>query len=173
MKKSEFDALIQAEVAKQLKAVIPKMVKPLVQEAVAGALASLLAEGITKGPPVTAPKLSNVLTPDIPQARQPAPRKVAARTDENVEAVRERLRSRIRSVQEMPDSIGLDATQFGGGIVGGILAETASAMANGPDVESVLDYGDELPVDGETVNAITRDYSALMKRMKQMGKLNG
>lgn len=173
MKKSEFDALIQAEVAKQLKAVIPKMVKPLVQEAVAGALASLLAEGITKGPPATPPKLSSVLTPDIPQAKRPAPPRNATRTDENVESVRERLRARMRSVQESPDTIGVDPAQFGGGLVGGILAETASAMANGPEVESVLDYGDELPVDGETVNAITRDYSALMKRMKQMGKLNG
>ena len=169
MKKSELEALIQTEVAKQLKVVVPKLVKPLVQEAVAGALASLLAEGITRGAPVA--KKSSILTPDIPQTKPiKAP---VARTNESVEADRERLRARMRAMQESPNAIGVDASQFGGGVVGGILAETASSMVNGPEVESILDHGEDLPVDGETVNAITRDYSALMKRMKQMGKLNG
>jgi hypothetical protein len=170
MKKSEFETLIQVEVVKQIKIVIPKLVKPLVQEAVAGALASLLAEGITKGPPA---KITPVLTPDVPQVRSKPTRTVPIRTNENFEAERERIRARMRSVQESPDTIGADPSQFGGGVVGGILAETATAMANGPEVESILDYGDELPVDGETVNAITRDYSALMKRMKQRDRRNG
>jgi hypothetical protein len=170
MKKSEFDTLIQTEVIKQLKIVIPKLVKPLVQEAVAGALASLLAEGITKGPPT---KTSTVLTPNIPQAKFTPSKKTPVRTDENVELVRDRLRSRMRSLQESPDAIDVDPSQFGGGPVGNILAETASSMVNGAEVESVLDYGDNLPVDVDTVNAITRDYSALMHRMKQTGKLNG
>jgi hypothetical protein len=170
MKKSEFDALIQSEVAKQLKSVIPKMVKPLVQEAVAGALASLLAEGIAKGPPA---KMSSILRPDIPQTRSMPTKTVSKKTNENVEAERKRIRDRMRSIQESPSVIGVDSSTFGGGLVGNILAETASSMVNNSEVESILDHSDELPIDSETVTAITRDYSALMKHMQQMGKLNG
>jgi len=168
MRKSEFEALIQAEVTKQVKLVVPKLVKPLVQEAVAGALASLLAEGITRGTSVKKP----VLSPDIPQSK---PVRVATpeRTNESAEIEREKIRKRLRSMQESPGPIGIDASKFGGGMVGNILAETATSMVEGPDVESILDYGSDLPIDSETVNAITRDYSALMNRMKQTGKLNG
>jgi len=173
MKKSELEEMIRLEVQRQVKSIVPKMVKPLVQEAVAGALATLLAEGIAKGPP--APIKNNVLTPNVPQTRQAPVRTEAVRTEEDAERIRSGIRNKMRSVQESPSTIGISPNSYGGGMVGNILAETASSMTVESNVESVLDASDQLEeaVDSQTVAALTRDYSALMQRMKSLGKLNG
>lgn len=159
MKKSELEELISVEIRRQLKESIPRLVKPLVQEAVAGALASLLAEGISKGVPKDKqPQSPKILTPDVPLARHNKNTMV-----EDADVVRSKLRRRLQETQE---PIG----NFGGGMIGNILNETAGDMISGADVESILDadpYELEASVDSNVVRNITKDYSALMSRMNQ------
>ena len=167
MKKSEFEELIQAEVTRQLRVIVPKLVKPLVQEAVAGALASLLAEGITNPPQQKNAAPNGVLRPNI----VPPATKKYERTDENIESIRSNLRRRMAAEQPRFQKIGESADP-----VANILAETAMEMQHGAvHVDSILDSVEEIQqaIDPETVRAVTRDYSALMNRMKDLGKLNG
>lgn len=164
MKKDQFNQLIRDEVTKQLKIIVPKLVKPLVQEAVAGALSALLAEGIVKGTPNKLnSKPVEILGPNIPQSKKSR--------DTNKFTDRTTLRKRFEQLQREPVQDDGTSSQFGGGLVGNILAETAMSMTNNDGVESILDYANELsnelPVDPDTINAITRDYSALMDRLNK------
>jgi hypothetical protein len=186
MKVSELQTLINNEVAKSvktevarvLKVELPKMVKPMVQEAVAGALANLLAEGIVNGPP--APK-TRVLTPNIPQAK--APVKSGGQPVRQTPGLNDVAK---RSLAEKMgygaiDRIGTPADGFmsTGDITADILNETAMQMAgsmdSGPPVTSILDVADNLgdAASPEAVEALTRDYSDLMKAMERRGKING
>lgn len=180
MKASELQTIIRNEVTKAVKtevtkivrAELPQMVKPLVQEAVAGALASLLAEGIVNGPPV--PKLK-VLTPDIPQARPvrssggPTERKKSG-----LDPVAKRSLAEKMGYGSM-DRIGTSADQFvsTGNMTADILNETAMQMGGESSIPSVLDAVDQMDVSPEAVDALTRNYSELMQAMNRRGKING
>lgn len=172
MKSSELHAIIKNEVIKAVKAELPKMVKPLVQEAVAGALASLLAEGIVKGPPPQ-PK-NTILTPDIPQARRsnPSDGRQAAKSGGLGAAARRNLAEQLG--YGTIDTIGLSKTEFSGnGPVNDILNETAMSMRPAEATTSILDSIDEMDVSPEAVDALTKNYSELMTAMNNRGKSNG
>lgn len=167
MTKSELQKLIRQEVVGIVKSELPKLVKPLVQEAVAGALANLLAEGIVKGPP-TSPK---ILSPAVPRSRaiNNRPDKTAGQLDP---VARRSLASKLG--YDNIDPIGVPNST--GNLTQDILAETAYDMSSGGvHVESILDAAGSLEgvVDPEAVDAITRDYSELMAAMNRRGKLNG
>jgi len=173
MTKSDLQKLIRQEITAVVKAELPKMVKPMVQEAVAGALAGLLAEGIVKG----APK-SQVLTPNIPQARGPAsPGGRQAAPARGLDPRARRELAEKMGYGSGPDRIG-PAGGFvsNGNVLDDILAETAGDMRDGNfPVDSVLDNLDDLSgvIAPEAVDAITRDYSDLMSAMNRRGRLNG
>ena len=160
MKKTELDRLIQSEVQKQLKLIVPKLVKPLVQEAVAGALAGLLAEGIVNSPPPrqvqSVAHIQNKVVQPKPAVRQSDP-----------ETVRNNLRSQMRQLQETPTPI--NPNVFGGGAIGNLLAETAGDMIGETSTESLLDNVGQLNgvVNEELVDALSRDYSALMQKLNK------
>jgi len=171
MTKADLQKLIRQEVTSVVRAELQKIVKPLVQEAVAGALGNLLAEGIVKGAP--APQKPRVLTPNIPSARgQASPGGRQAAPAGGLDgSTRRRLAAQLGYGQI--DRVGVP--EMGTGIVGDILAETAMEMAGGTvPTDSVLDAADELDaIAPEVVDAITRDYSGLMAAMNRRGKLNG
>lgn len=50
MNKAELRQIIAEEVQKELRILVPKLVKPHIQEAVAGALSAILIEGVIAGP---------------------------------------------------------------------------------------------------------------------------
>lgn len=175
MTKADLQKLIRHEVTNVVKVELQRMVKPLVQEAVAGALAGLLAEGIVKGAPQKTPK---ILTPDVPISVQPrgaGPRQTApGRTLDS--GTRRRMAAQMG--YGSMDRIG---TEMGGNfqtgdVLNGILEQTASEMNghSGPMVESILDDPDALEtISPESVDIITRDYSQIMNAMNRRGKLNG
>lgn len=173
MTKQEFQRMIAEEVQRQLKIVVPKMVKPLVQEAVAGALASLLAEGITRSPePVRSQSPTNPSSRPInrPGARPatPAPRSAALS-----EAAKRSLASKMG--YGSIDRIG-EPMFTGSGGVSDILNETAMSMGGeGFDTPSILDAVTEAEsvTTPDVVEAISRDYSVLMNRMKERGMIRG
>ena len=169
--RNEVTKVVKTEVTKIVKAELPKMVKPLVQEAVAGALASLLAEGIVKGPP--APK-TPILTPNIPQARPSnSPGGRQATKKGGLDAATKRNLAEQLGYGSI-DTIGMpDAGYTRAGPVNDILTETARSMGPADSVPSVLDAVDQMDISPEAVDAITRDYSDLMKAMDRRGKPNG
>lgn len=171
MTKSDLQKLIRNEVTAVVKSELQRMVKPLVQEAVAGALAGLLAEGIVKGVPT--PTKARVLAPNVPQARaQTAPGTRPAASGRALDSSTRQRLARQMGYGNI-ESVG---THMGEGVVGDILAETAMEMAghSGPMVDSVLDNADDIgAVAPEVVDAITRDYSGLMAAMNRRGKING
>jgi hypothetical protein len=175
MTKSDLQKLIRQEVTSVVRSELQKIVKPLVQEAVAGALGGLLAEGIVKGPP--APQKREILTPNVPQARsQASPGGRQAASGRNIDpSVRRRMAEQLGYGQI--DRVSAPRGFMGDGVVGDILTETAMEMAghSGPHVDSVLDAADSLDgaVAPEVVDAITRDYSGLMAAMNRRGKING
>lgn len=172
MNKKELQELIRLEVQNVVKLELRKMVKPLVQEAVAGALANLIAEGIVKGAPDNS---SKILRPNVPQVKinKPEPRRAQAKTNLD-ETARRKLAAKMGYSQI--DRIGSQSSSTGD-MVTDILAETAAQMEEdgGYNVPSVLDNVEEISsvVLPDAVEAITKDYSALMQRMKQRGMLNG
>ena len=176
MTKQELQRMIAEEVQKQVKLIVPKLVKPLVQESVAGALASLLAEGIVNPP--TTPRTSVSAQPGTRQAapargpaRSPAP---AVLKSGLPDSARRSMASKLGygSIDLIGEST---ESEFSG--VSSILAETAANMGNTSvyDTPSVLDAIDQVDsmATPDVVDAITRDYSQLMARMKERGKLRG
>jgi hypothetical protein len=172
MTKSDLQNLIRQEVTTVVRSELQKIIKPLVQEAVAGALGGLLAEGIVKGPPTR-----QVLTPNVPQARsQASPGGRQAASGRNLDPnIRRRMAEQMGYGQI--DRVSAPGGFMGDGVVGDILTETAMEMAGhiGPHVDSVLDAADAMDgaVAPEVVDAITRDYSGLMAAMNRRGKING
>jgi hypothetical protein len=172
MTKSDLQNLIRQEVTTVVRSELQKIIKPLVQEAVAGALGGLLAEGIVKGPPAR-----QVLTPNVPQARsQASPGGRQAASGRNLDPnIRRRMAEQMGYGQI--DRVSAPSGFMGDGVVGDILTETAMEMAGhiGPHVDSVLDAADAMDgaVAPEVVDAITRDYSGLMAAMNRRGKING
>lgn len=166
MTKADLQKLIRQEVTSVVRSELQKIVKPLVQEAVAGALGGLLAEGIVNG--AQNPQNRQILTPNVPQARvQASPGGRQAASGRNIDpSVRRR----------MAEQLGYGQIDRVGSPVGDILTETAMEMAghSGPSVDSVLDAADDIgAVAPEVVDAITRDYSGLMAAMNRRGKING
>ena len=169
--RNEVTKVVKTEVTKIVKAELPKMVKPLVQEAVAGALASLLAEGLVKGPPVPKP---TILTPNIPQARpnNSSGGRQATKRGGLDSAAKRNLAEQLG--YGSIDTIGLPETGFSkNSMVNDILTETAMTSRPIDDIPSVLDAVDEMDVSPEAVEALTRDYSDLMSAMERRGKPNG
>lgn len=167
--RQEMSAVVRTELQKMLRPLVLEAVKPLVKEAVAGALGSLLAEGIVNGTPL--PKKSQILTPNIPQARAPAgPGSRPAASGRTLDpSTRRRMAEQLGYGE--PAAIGID---MGGGMVGDILNETAMEMSGRSSVDSILDAADDIgAVAPEVVDAITRDYSGLMAAMNRRGKING
>lgn len=171
MTKSDLQKLIRQEVTSVVRSELPKMVKPLVQEAVAGALGNLLAEGIVKG--VQTPSKPRVLAPDVPQARgQAGPGGRRATSPGGLDAMTRRRMAAELGYGQI-DRVGVPET--GMGVVNDILAETAMEMAGGGvPTDSVLDAAAELDaIAPEVVDALSRDYSELMAAMNRRGKING
>jgi hypothetical protein len=159
MNKKEFQEMIQKEVISIVRTELPKMIRPMVQEAVAGALANLLAEGIVKGPPKMA-------RPDVPQARTIAAQPNRSSLDEGA---RRRLMSQY---MEPMDQIGApERPAFtSDSLVNNILSETALQMQEdgGYNVPSVLDSPAALAeISPEMVGAISRDYSEFLKKIDE------
>jgi hypothetical protein len=171
---NEVTKVVRAEVTKIVKAELPKMIKPMVQEAVAGALANLLAEGIVNGPPE--PK-TRVLTPNIPQAKGPnTSGGRQSRQATGLDSTAKRNLAEKMGYGDI-DRIGMPSNGFvtTGNITTDILNETAMEMGGSNAVESVLDVAGDLggAVSPEAVDALTRNYSELMKAMNKRGNLNG
>ncbi len=170
MTREELRQVIAEEVQKQLKSIVQKAVKPLVQEAVAGALAGLLAEGIVKGPPPQGTR--RVLTPDIPQARQDtAPERTRATATSLPASARRSLADKMGYGDIPPVGKGV----FGNTPVANILEQTAMELRSESAADSILDAADQIEniTTPDVVDAITRDYSALMSRMKHRGMISG
>lgn len=171
MTKADLQKLIRQEVTSVVRAELQKIVKPLVQEAVAGALGNLLAEGIVKGPQT--PQKPRVLTPNVPQARgQASPGGRQAAPARGLDAMTRRRMAAELGYGQI-DRVGVP--DMGTGVVGDILAETAMEMSTGVmPTDSVLDAADALDaIAPEVVDALSRDYSELMAAMNRRGKLNG
>lgn len=172
MTKDELRQIITEEVQKQLKSIVQKSVKPLVQEAVAGALAALLAEGIING---GTPARTNrdVLTPNIPQTRgNTTPERSRAPSGGIPAATRRNLAAKMGygDISPMGSNVSLGNTS-----VSSILEQTAMEMHSTNSGESILDNADMIDsiTTPDVVEAITKDYSALMNRMKHRGMISG
>jgi hypothetical protein len=179
MTKDELRQLIAEEVNKQLKSIVQKSVKPLVQEAVAGALANLLAEGIVNGPPAPAQAPRKVQTPNIPQARgNTVPERSRAGSGGIPAGARRALADKM-GYGNIPPVGSSQNVSFGHTPVANILEQTAMEMGGGgnayDNTPSVLDMTDSIDsvTTPDVVDAITRDYSALMNRMKHRGMISG
>jgi hypothetical protein len=150
MKKSELEEMIRIEALNIIKRELPKIIKPMVQEAVAGALGAILAEGIVKGPQQSKSIVNNSSTA---KAIQPAS-------------------FNRRSLANQYESM-LDDKFNPNDPVGSILSETAHQMARPESATpSVLDAVSELeggPAD-EMANVMTRDYSELVRAMDKRRK---
>jgi hypothetical protein len=175
MTKQELQQMIAEEVQKQVKSIVPKLVKPLVQEAVAGALANLLAEGIVNPPTPRPSRPTQPGTRPAASGTPPArPIQPAVLKSGLPDSARRSMASKLGygSIDRIGEST---ETNFSG--VSGILAETAASMGDASmyDTPSVLDAIDQVDsmATPDVVEAITRDYSELMSRMKQKGKLRG
>lgn len=171
MTRDELRQIIAEEVQKQLKSIVQKSVKPLVQEAVASALAGLLAEGIVNG--AAAPANRRPLTPNIPQARtNTQPERSRAASGGIPASARRNLAAKMGYGDV--GSIG-PGVSFGDNPLASILEQTAVEMTNGVSADSILDAVDgiEAVTTPDVVDAITRDYSALMNRMKHRGMISG
>ena len=160
MNKSQFQKFIRQEIISIVREELPKIVGPLVKESVAGALANLIAEGIVKGPPAPVKTAPKILTPNIPIKKQ--------KTGRLEDSARRQLIQKLGygNVEQIGES-------EHGDLVQNILVETAMDM-NGMGASSVLDNIENAEiVDSSVVNAVTRDYSELIRRMETRGKLNG
>lgn len=174
MTKDELRQIIAEEVQKQLKSIVQKSVKPLVQEAVAAALAGLLAEGIVNGATLPAHQTNrHPLTPNIPQARgNTQPERNRAPSGGMPASARRALADKMGYGDV--GSIGPGAS-FGNNPIANILEQTAVEMHGSNNPDSILDAVDgiESVTTPDVVDAITRDYSALMNRMKHRGMISG
>lgn len=176
MTKSDLQKLIRQEVASVVRTELQRIVKPLVQEAVAGALGGLLGEGIARGVPVQ--KTPQILTPNVPGMRAQTTangRQAPAGRTIDPSVARRRMASKFESMMGSDMSQNDTARFMGTGVVGDILTETAREMSSGTGhVDSILDATSELDtIAPEIVDVITRDYSGLMDSIKRRGQVNG
>lgn len=138
MNKSELQSLIQTEVIKCVRSELPKMIKPLVQEAVAGALARIIAEGVIAGPPKPAPA-----------------QKSTTSTNGDV-------RKRITENYSEP----IASLKTGNSSVDNILSEMVMGGVRVPDdndagFPSILDK-----ISPDDISNISKDYSSMMDKMR-------
>lgn len=177
MKRVELEEIIRQEIRKTAKVMIPKLIKPMVQEAVAGAMASLIAEGIVNNSQKSVTNSnkpirenSSTSISSLLNDKKQTPKNKGITTQEEHELARDKIRNKLRQVQNEViqyenESSGINeitTSKFGNGPIGEILSEMS---VRGPSVPSVLDNISEETTSPEVVNAITRDYSALMKRL--------
>lgn len=157
MNKSDLQKLIRAEVVSVVRSELPKIVKPLVQEAVAGALANLIAEGIVKGAPKQVVQPNKVpLRPNVsvPEKKSFSPME------------RRKLAEQIGYASPPRSEVQFSTNNS---VIDNILSETAMDMSGQQSTESVLDTIGSLNgvIDQDAVDAITRDYSDLMAAMNK------
>lgn len=161
MKKEELVQLIRNEVVSCVKQELPKIIRPMVQEAVAGALASIIAEGIVKGAPQNPIGSSNTT---IREGEQPKNRlkRPAQSIPEDASAQKRILRERFQSAINVPEEKPYEGNFD-------ILTETARDMQREgwspgqsfePATPSVLD-----DFDADAVADIARNYSNIMDKL--------
>lgn len=158
MKKQELQELVRKEINSIVKLELKKMIKPLVQEAVAGALASILAEGIVKN----SNSNNKILRPGIPQARTNT--EVVKKTGLTASARRSMAEKMGYGHIEKLTPSGIEKAPSS---VQDILNEVAERSGDG--TVSILDNIDEENVSSDAVNAITRNYSDVMDKLR-LGK---
>lgn len=172
MTRDELRQVIAEEVQKQLRPIVQKSVKPLVQEAVAGALAGLLADGIVNAGASSGAN-KRVLGPNVPRIKEnTAPERNMALSGAIPASTRRKLADKMGYGDV--DRIGTNVS-FGNTPVSNILEQTAMEMHGGTETESILDAADVMDsvTTPDVVAAITKDYSALMARMKSRGMISG